>query len=60
MFPFFPARRPLHGCPPIRRPRRLLLDVLAESFDPEDVVVSAYEDRDGRWPLALYFREPTR
>ncbi len=36
----------------------LLLDVLAESFDPEDVVVSAYEDRDGRWPLALYFREP--
>ena len=37
---------------------RQLLDVLAESFDPEDVVVSAYEAPDGRWPLALYFREP--
>ncbi len=37
---------------------RRIADVLAESFDPEVVAVSAYEAPDGSWPLALYFREP--
>ena len=31
-------------------------DVLSESFDPEEVAASAFEQPDGRWVLALYFR----
>ena len=31
-------------------------DVLSESFDPEEVAASAFEQPDGRWGLALYFR----
>jgi ribosomal protein L11 methyltransferase len=31
-------------------------DLLAESFDAEDVAASAFEQPDGRWSLALHFR----
>ena len=31
-------------------------DVLSESFDPEEVAASAFEQPDGSWVLALYFR----
>jgi len=37
---------------------RQISDVLSESFDPEAVAIAAFEAPDGRWPLALYFREP--
>src|SRR5260370_32649940 len=32
-------------------------DALAESFDSTQVVVAASEDRDGKWPVSLHFRE---
>jgi ribosomal protein L11 methyltransferase len=32
-------------------------DVLSESFDPEEVAASAFEQPDGRWSLAVYFRD---
>ena len=31
-------------------------DLLAESFDAEEVAASAFEQPDGRWSLALHFR----
>ena len=37
---------------------RQISDVLSESFDPEAVAIAAFEEPDGRWPLALYFRDP--
>ncbi len=37
---------------------RRIADVLAESLDPEAVVVSTFEASDGCWPLTLHFREP--
>ena len=30
---------------------------LAESFDPDAVAISAFEEPDGRWSLALHFRD---
>ena len=30
---------------------------LAESFDPDAVAISAFEEADGRWSLALHFRD---
>src|SRR5512139_182994 len=35
---------------------RHIADVLSESFDPEEVAASAFEQPDGCWILALYFR----
>ena len=32
-------------------------DVLAESFDAEEVANSAFEEPDGRWSLAIHFRD---
>jgi ribosomal protein L11 methyltransferase len=37
---------------------RRISDVLAEVLDPEEVVASAFEEPDGRWSLALHFRQP--
>ncbi len=36
---------------------RRLADVLGETFDPETVAVAAFETPDGRWSLALHFRD---
>ena len=35
---------------------RQIGDLLAESFDAEEVAASAFEQPDGRWSLALHFR----
>jgi ribosomal protein L11 methyltransferase len=32
-------------------------DMLAERFDDEEVAVSAFEEPDGRWSLAVHFRD---
>jgi ribosomal protein L11 methyltransferase len=33
-------------------------DALAETFDGEEVAASAFEEPDGRWSLAVHFRNP--
>jgi ribosomal protein L11 methyltransferase len=33
-------------------------DALAETFDGEEVAASAFEEPDGRWSLAVHFRDP--
>src|SRR5262245_21100905 len=33
-------------------------DALAGQFDAEQLATSAFEEADGRWSLALHFREP--
>jgi ribosomal protein L11 methyltransferase len=33
-------------------------DALAETFDGQEVAVSAFEEPDGRWSLAIHFRDP--
>jgi ribosomal protein L11 methyltransferase len=35
---------------------RKLADALAELFDPDEVAASAFEEADGRWSIALHFR----
>jgi len=37
---------------------RIILDVLGETLDIGDVATTAFEDTDGRWVAALYFRNP--
>ncbi len=37
---------------------RALAGALDETLDPEDTVCAAFEDDDGRWQLAVYFRLP--
>jgi ribosomal protein L11 methyltransferase len=35
---------------------RKVADALAELFDPDEVAASAFEEADGRWSIALHFR----
>jgi ribosomal protein L11 methyltransferase len=37
---------------------RNISDALAERFDAAEVAAAAFEEPDGRWSLALYFRDP--
>jgi ribosomal protein L11 methyltransferase len=36
---------------------RKIDDAIAESFDPAEVATSAFEEPDGRWSLAMHFRQ---
>ncbi len=46
-----------HGSPPTQQPARALLDKLADIFDPEQAVVSAY-DAGGHWSVDIHFLSP--
>ena len=35
-----------------------IVDVLSESFDDQDVAIAAFEQRDGRWDVTMYFAQP--
>jgi ribosomal protein L11 methyltransferase len=35
---------------------RAVSDAVTETFDPEEVAASAFEEADGRWSLSLHFR----
>jgi ribosomal protein L11 methyltransferase len=41
-----------------RATAQAISDALTESFDAEQVAASALEGTDGRWSLAIHFREP--
>lgn len=41
-----------------RAAARRISDLLTESFDADAVAIATYEEPGGRWPIALYFREP--
>ena len=58
MFPFFPAQRPSHACRPMRPPHANCSMCWRRASIPRTWWYRAYEEPDGRWPLALYFRDP--
>lgn len=37
---------------------RHVADMLAESLDPSETVTTSFEETEGRWAIAIHFREP--